>query len=168
MRLSTVFLVVTGLCFAAILAGTASGALLPGKVFGTDDDGATVTIKKGEALRVTLPENPSTGYSWDLSLSDGLYLVNDQYVPDETGIRRVGAGGVHTWDIRATGIGSQQITAVYRRPWEVGVAPEKTFTLNVRVSGGGGLQSDDNGRWRLPQMLRFSLEKFPPALLMVN
>lgn len=163
------FLVVLGLCFAAVVAATASGALLPDKAYGADADGTTVSLKKGEALRVSLPENPSTGYSWDLTLSDGLYLVSDRYVADDTGIRRVGAGGIHTWDIRATGIGSQQINAVYRRPWEANVAPEKTFTLNVRVSGGGGLRSSDSaGRWRLPQMLRFSLDKFPPAMLMVN
>lgn len=162
------FLVVLSLSFVAMLIGTASSALLPDKVYGVNADGTTVTLKKGEALRVSLPENPSTGYSWDLSLSDGLYLVSDQYIREDTVIRRVGAGGIHTWDIRAKGIGSQQITGVYRRPWEVNTAPEKTFTLNVRVSGGGDLQSDRDDRWHLPQMFRFSIGKYPQSLIMVD
>ncbi|CAJ35249.1 protease inhibitor I42 family protein [Methanocella arvoryzae] len=169
MRYSTMFLVVAGLCFAAVVAATASGALLPDRTYGIDDDGTTVSLKKGEALRVILPENPTTGYSWDLSLSDGLYLVSDRYIADDTGSRRVGAGGIHIWDIRARGIGPQHINAVYRRPWETNAAPEKTFDLKVRVTGGGGLKSDEDGWWRLPQMFRLSmLTKFPRAMQMVN
>lgn len=162
------FLVVLGLSFVAMIIGAASSALLPEKVYGTNANGTTVTLKKGEALRVSLPENPSTGYSWDLSLSDGLYLVSDQYIRDDTGIRRVGAGGIHTWDIRATGIGLQQINGVYRRPWEVNAAPEKTYALNIHVSGGGGLQSASDNRWNLPRMFRFSIGKYPESLMLVN
>lgn len=157
------FLVVMLLCFASIVAATASGALLPDKTFGEGDDGSTATLKKGESLRVSLPENPSTGYSWNLSLSDGLYLVSDEYVPDSTSPMRVGAGGIHTWDIRATGIGAQQITAFYRRPWEVASAPAKTFSLQVQVSGGGLRAAEDN-RWHLPMMFQLPLEKFPKAM----
>ena len=30
--------------------------------------------------------------------------------------------------------GNQTITMVYRRPWETGVAPAKTYTVNVTVT----------------------------------
>ena len=167
MRLSTVFLVVLFLCFGAVVAATASGALLPHRTFGEADDGSTASLKKGETLRVALPENPTTGYSWSLSPSDGLYLVSDEYVPDTTGPRRVGAGGVHYWDIKATGIGSQVITASYRRPWEAGSAPAKTFTLKVHVTG-GGLTAAADKRWRLPRMFQVPMDKFPQAMMVLN
>jgi inhibitor of cysteine peptidase len=167
MRYSSVFLVVMLLCFAAVVAASASSALLPHKTFDAADDGSTATVKKGETLRVSLPENPSTGYSWNLSLSDGLHLVSDQYVPDSTSTMRVGAGGIHTWDIRATGIGIQSITGSYRRPWEVASAPAKTFALKVRVTG-GGLQAAEDNRWRLPRMFQVSRDKFPQAMFVLN
>lgn len=161
---------VLALCLAAVIIATASAALLPHKTYGISDDGQNVSIKKGEALRLSLPENPSTGYSWNLSLSDGLYLVSDQYTSDDTSDRLVGAGGTHSWDIRATGIGPQQITGVYRRPWESTAVPEKTFALTVQVRGGGGLTISDNSSWNLPRMFKQSLanNKFPSSMKIVN
>ncbi len=163
-------LVVLALCLTAVIIATASAALLPHKTYGVTDDGQTVSIKKGEALRVSLPENPSTGYSWNLTLSDGLSIVGDQYVSDDTSGRLVGAGGTHSWDIRATGIGPQQITGSYRRPWESTAVPEKTFALTVQVRGGGGLTVPGNSSWNLPRMFKLSLasSKFPPGVKLAN
>ena len=163
-------IVVLALCLAAVIVATASAALLPHRTYGAGDDGQTVSIKKGEALRLSLPENPSTGYSWNLTLSNGLYLVGDEYSSDDTSGRLVGAGGTHSWDIRATGIGPQQILGVYRRPWESTTAPEKTFALTVQVSGGGGLTVPGNSSWNLPRMFKLSAvsSKFPPTMKIAN
>jgi inhibitor of cysteine peptidase len=45
----------------------------------------------------------------------------------------VGAGGVRLWEIKTVAKGSQQVTGVYKRPWENETAEEETFTLNVEV-----------------------------------
>lgn len=161
------FLVVLVLCVVAVIAAAASAALMPRKTYGYDDAGKTVVVKRGEALRVSLPENPSTGYSWNLTVSGGLYVAGDQYVPDDTSGLRVGSGGIHTWDIKANGIGLQQITGVYRRPWEKSTAPEKTFALNVQVRD-TGLASSDNGSWNLPKMFKIPASKLPPTLRTVS
>jgi inhibitor of cysteine peptidase len=45
----------------------------------------------------------------------------------------VGAGGVHLWEIKAVSKGSQQVTGIYKRPWEKLTGEEEKFTLNVEV-----------------------------------
>jgi inhibitor of cysteine peptidase len=99
-------------------------------------NGTNITLAKGETFYLRLEENPTTGYSWELNMSQGLSLVSDKYYPPESeGGERplVGAGGVHLWEIRANSEGTQQVTAVYRRPWENETGTEDRFTLNVDV-----------------------------------
>jgi inhibitor of cysteine peptidase len=95
------------------------------------DNGKTIYIKEGQSFILKVNENPSTGYSWQLNLGDGLNLLWDKYQPwrssEENVNPIIGAGGFHSWKIEATNDG--QLTATYKRPWEKG--GELTFTLNV-------------------------------------
>jgi inhibitor of cysteine peptidase len=99
------------------------------------DNGKTINVKQGNTFILKLNENPSTGYSWQLSLSSGLKLLSEKYYPSKSsgpnGILIVGAGGYHLWVIEATNKGSQQVEATYKRSWEQ--AAGKTFKLNVEV-----------------------------------
>jgi inhibitor of cysteine peptidase len=102
-----------------------------------NDDGNSIDLKKGHAFYLKLNENPSTGYSWQLSLSNGLNLLSDRYYPFESAKSGknfvVGAGGFHLWKIEAAAEGGQQVTAIYKRSWEPETGREQTFKLNVRV-----------------------------------
>ncbi|TAH63396.1 MAG: hypothetical protein EWM52_07885, partial [Methanosarcina mazei] len=85
-----------------------------------------------------LKDNPSTGYLWELNLSQGLNLTDINgtfYSPDsqEDTPPLVGAGGVREWEIKADSEGAQQVTAVYKRPWENETGTEDRFILNVDV-----------------------------------
>jgi inhibitor of cysteine peptidase len=104
------------------------------KMITESDNGNTIYIKEGHAFFLKLKENPSTGYSWQLRLSNGLSQLSDKYHPLESSENDfvVGASGFRLWRIEAVAKGSQQVNAIYKRSWE-STGKEQTFTLNVVV-----------------------------------
>lgn len=103
--------------------------------FGIGDSGRTVHAFPGDSLFVSLPENPSTGYRWDLTATGIVDLVRSSYRPPDA--RLIGAPGTRTWHFVVQRTGEGEISAVYRRPWE----PEETagdFVLHVIARAPGG------------------------------
>ncbi len=101
------------------------------------NNGTTINLENEETFYLRLKENPTTGYSWQLNLSQGLSLISDEYYPPESkeGERSlVGAEGVHLWEIKAAAEGSQQVTGIYKQSWENETGTEDNFTLNVEVA----------------------------------
>ncbi len=102
-----------------------------------DNTGKTIYLKNGDIFYIRLKENPSTGYSWQLSLSRGLSLLMDNYYsPDyskKNGRLAVGAAGFHSWEIKTVGRGSQQIRGIYKRSWEEETGDEQIFKINVKI-----------------------------------
>jgi inhibitor of cysteine peptidase len=113
-----------------LMAGVAASA--PGP-FTMADSGSMVAIKKGETFMVVLPENPSTGYSWNMTVSDGLKVMDDRYIPPAQQVP--GRGGQHEWTIKAVKPGQQKVRGIYMRPWEPIYYNETTFRLDVEVTG---------------------------------
>jgi inhibitor of cysteine peptidase len=101
-----------------------------GSVYGAADNGTTITVNSGSTFTIKLAENPSTGYSWNVSSSPGLTIANSNYIQ---GASMPGAGGTHEWTLQALVKGQQQFTAVYKRPWEPLVGNESTYALTVNV-----------------------------------
>lgn len=99
--------------------------------FNQTDTSKTITVKPGETIKIQLDENPTTGYSWAFNVTPGLTIAEDKYHEPDSGL--MGAGGVHEWQIKATGAGSQQVSAVYKRSWEPTTGNEDTFVLNIRI-----------------------------------
>jgi inhibitor of cysteine peptidase len=101
------------------------------------ENGTNISLENGSTFILRLKENPTTGYSWELNLSQGLNNISGKYYPPEQpeGIKKplVGAGGVHVWEIKAVAEGSQQVTGIYKRSWEKVTGQEENFTLNVEV-----------------------------------
>jgi inhibitor of cysteine peptidase len=102
------------------------------------NNGTTINVKNGETFYLRLKENPTTGYAWQLNLSEGLSIVpgQDKYYPESTEGEHplVGAGGVHLWEIKANTPGNQQVNGIYKRSWENTTGDENTFMLNVEVA----------------------------------
>lgn len=103
-------------------------------------DGSTVNIGAGDRLRVDLPSNPSTGYSWQTMELNSWVLARTKrpvYTPDSAvspdGQRRLGSGGRLTFEYEAIGAGTSPVRIAYSRPWETNAAPAKTFQLTVVV-----------------------------------
>ncbi|NPE29755.1 hypothetical protein HNV12_17700 [Methanococcoides sp. SA1] len=116
--------------------------VVSGTVFSEEANSSEISISMGDSIVLKLNENPSTGYSWDLSLPEGIVLIKDEFVgPDEP---MPGAGGVHEWTLKAVSKGNYQINAIYKRSWENVTGEEDTFSMDVVVLD-DTLVSDDNG-----------------------
>lgn len=103
-------------------------------------NGSTVTIGTGDRLRVELPSNPSTGYSWQTMELNSWVLARTKrpvYTPDwvvgADRQRMVGSGGKLTLEYEGIGAGTSPVRIAYSRPWETNAAPAKTFQLTVVV-----------------------------------
>ena len=102
-----------------------------------DDDGGQVELRLGQILVVTLESNPTTGYRWEQAENPESILKQigaAEFVPSETGDPPlVGAGGWEILRFRASSAGQMTLQLVYHRPWDEGVEPLKTFSLQVAV-----------------------------------
>ncbi|MCQ8894479.1 MAG: protease inhibitor I42 family protein [Methanolinea sp.] len=95
--------------------------------FSGPDNGRTVTVVPGDSLSVSLFENPTTGYHWEVETSEGIALTGSTFLPSRSGL--IGAGGTHTWYFVVRGGGQQTISAIYRRPWMPPTGDEERYTL---------------------------------------
>ena len=105
-----------------------------------------VSLELGQMLTVTLDSNPSTGYRWEWVENQGSILEQigeAEFKPSETGEPPlVGAGGWEIFRFTAVSAGQMTLRLVYRRPWEEGVEPLKTFSLQVVVPYARGIWSN--------------------------
>ncbi len=104
-----------------------------GKVVTEEDSDTTISLKTGENFTLNLTENPSTGYAWQVNVTDGLKVVNDTYIEDPNPEQVVGIAGTHSWIIEAITPGTQQVNGIYKRNWENTTGTEDTFNLTVDV-----------------------------------
>ncbi len=129
-------------------------AMAPALALGTytgSDNGKAITVKSGETFTVKLDENPTTGYSWNMTVGDGLRIVNDRYVASQTGL--VGSGGYHIWTIQATKAGTYKVAGVYKRPWEPLTGQEQKYSLSVNVTAAGsGSAGPINMKFQVPSL----------------
>lgn len=129
-----IFLIFTTMIITVCSASNEAGCVT---VLNENYNGKFIKITRGESFCLKLKENPSTGYSWQLSLNKGLNLVNSKYSPpvplNNAQRLMVGASGNHLWKIKAIAKGDQQIEVIYRRSWEKQTGKEKVFRLKVIV-----------------------------------
>ncbi|MGJ8673992.1 protease inhibitor I42 family protein [Rubritalea sp.] len=95
-----------------------------------NDDGKEIQLELGEEFRVSLPENRSTGYKWELDAGELLHVKSDVYIADAS---QVGAGGEREYVLIAESVGEMTLEAVYIRPWETGMKPTQRFDVNVLI-----------------------------------
>lgn len=117
-------------------------ALLPGVTLANrlevddKDAGKDLLLGRGDHLRVTLPANPSTGYSWSVSDSPPGLLKQMGEPRFESATSRhgmVGAGGLQCWEFRAVGVGKMTLNFTYSRAWEHGSQPAREITWPVTI-----------------------------------
>lgn len=103
------------------------------KIFTGEQSGSSVDLKAGELVTIRLEENPTTGYSWNMSFTKGLELIKDEFF-SSAGTELVGAGGVHEWTVKANSTGQYNVSGIYKRPWEGITGDEDTFNLTLNIS----------------------------------
>ncbi len=97
------------------------------------DAGKTIELHKGDTLVVSLEGNATTGYSW--AVADPAPAILKQLGDFEvTPVSdAIGAPGTMVLKFSAVQAGQATLTLEYRRPWEKGVAPDKTYAVTVVV-----------------------------------
>ena len=97
-------------------------------------DGQTVTLNRGQALVVRLPEDPATGMRWEMvsfrSASVLAPVQHDYVATAGTQPTALDVPGEALFRVRGVAPGTQPITLEYRRPLE---AAAKTVRFEVVV-----------------------------------
>jgi len=104
---------------------------LPPIVLTSASNGTSSSITVGESFSICLPENPTTGYRWELDSPDTsiLKIQEDRYNSDS--IMQAGAGGVHTFIFQGIAPGTTKVSIRLRRPWEGEDSAADLFSLTV-------------------------------------
>ena len=98
-----------------------------------NDNGRQVDLQKGQTLVITLESNPTTGYRWEVvEIEESILrqIGEAEFKPESEAL---GAGGTETFRFEAVSAGKMPLALVYHRPWEEGVEPLETFSLEVVV-----------------------------------
>ena len=130
-RISTITLIAVILAVSLIIGGTLC-LIGRGGVeeinLGPEDNGRILDFSAGVTVVIKLPENPSTGYTWQHAVNENIVeLVEDVYIPPENQI--VGGGGTRMLKLEV--IGSGEFAMDYDRPWEN--QPVDHFSVTFRV-----------------------------------
>jgi len=103
-----------------------------------NDADSQVELEQGQILVVTLESNPTTGYRWELAETQESILEQmgeAEFKQSDTGEPPlVGAGGWEIFSFKAISAGQMTLQLGYHRPWEEGVEPVKTFSIQVVVN----------------------------------
>ncbi|WP_209615980.1 protease inhibitor I42 family protein [Methanolobus bombayensis] len=111
--------------------------------FSENDSQSTVYAIAGDIITIELEENPTTGYSWKMTYSEGLKLEEDKFLEASTNVSLVGAGGSHMWIFQVIETGEQNISAIYKRPWEEIKGTEDSYEMTIEVIPESELIIDD-------------------------
>ena len=120
----------------AACGGTAGSSSPPPSpsptVYTAADNGATVQASVGERFTVSLDENPTTGYQWDMKAGPGLTQLGDEFAgPSPSPSPLMGAGGTHSWVFRVDEAGTLTLTGIYVRSWEADGKSAADFSLTI-------------------------------------
>jgi len=106
------------------------------------DNGKSIRLSRGQTLLIHLPENPTTGYRWEVDTVDSagreanaqiITLESTTYTPGpSTG---VGGSGTRTFVYKALNVGTTQLRLKHWQPWEGDRSVDKRYSLTVQVNG---------------------------------
>ena len=102
---------------------------------GTAPEELVAERRMGEAVRFSLEENASTGFTWDVESNTNACTV---VLKQRGGDKGVTCGAPGLLDVTVTSLARTPVRVVfrYRRPWEKDVEPWKTLQLVVNTVGG--------------------------------
>ena len=102
------------------------------KILTPSDSGTTIAARPGDEILLRLPENPTTGYRWQVDrASEHLVSIADAYQPDVPA--RIGSGGVREFQIRAEASGTVHLELTHRQAWEGEASVTERFTVTIEI-----------------------------------
>lgn len=100
------------------------------------DDGERFSLKVGDTLHLSLPANPSTGYSWTVKKPNQRVLKQRGKVAFKPDSSAMGAKGKDMWTFKMVGAGTTTLRAAYEGPQAASTGPAKTFAIDLAVKPG--------------------------------
>ena len=97
-----------------------------------NDDGRSVEVRAGDTVRISLPENATTGYRWAIDRIDQDVIEAVGSEPHYQG-KAVGSGGQVAFTLRAKKTGSGEIVLKNWRHFEGDASVTKRFRVRVEV-----------------------------------
>ena len=95
-------------------------------------NGQTIDLLVGQTLEIRLPENPTTGFRWQLMGNDrSVCSMTSNAFKEKLG--PPGCGGKHSWIFEAVRPGGYDIELRYRRRWANPAQPERMFKIHIHV-----------------------------------
>jgi inhibitor of cysteine peptidase len=95
-------------------------------------NGEIVTIPVGDRVLVRLAENPTTGYTWNVTSSRGIAVISDTYTAPVTSL--MGAPGYHEWILSPKTVDTYLFRTVSLRPWEGATPTDESYSLVILVT----------------------------------
>jgi inhibitor of cysteine peptidase len=129
--LVTLFVVAVVAVGAIALANVRTASPAP-TALGPAEAGSSVTLEVGGELTISLPANPSTGYSWVVSAINPALLTQIGEPEFSADSDLIGAGGTMTFHFEGTAVGQDSLQLEYLRTWEE-AAPLETYNVTVSV-----------------------------------
>ncbi len=126
------FMLLAALPLLMFVAGCKqSGA---GSEFGSGA-GNEIRLRPGEKYVITLEENPTTGYNWQIFLCDlrVFNILENKFIPPESKNGMVGVPGMRRVVIEGTAPGKGELEMIYVRPWEKDVEPVQRANYTIYV-----------------------------------
>ena len=123
-----------GACLpAALLAAGVACATGQEHHFTAADQGRTIQVALGDTLLLSLPETPSTGYTWALDHPDALPVAVLSSEFSRPTADRMGAPGVRILRLKPTKAGTLQLHLKRWRAWEGDPSVVERLELTVQV-----------------------------------
>jgi inhibitor of cysteine peptidase len=107
---------------------------MTGKILTIDDTGKTQSFKVGELITMKLPENPTTGFNWEIKEFDKkiLELTDTQYEIVED--VQIGGGGTKTFKFKLKSPGSTRIKLILKRSMDPDSSAIQYFEAIITVN----------------------------------
>lgn len=126
-RVATAWVVVAAAVL--VVVGAAGAATIK---LGMAASGSRQALHPGDTLAVSLAANLSTGYSWTVDARPAALRLAGRTYTLKPGTA-IGRGGTSVLTFRADRAGTGTLALGYRRIWEKGKAPLRTFRVTVVV-----------------------------------
>jgi inhibitor of cysteine peptidase len=118
--------------------------------FDQQDNGKVIDARVNDLVIISLAENPTTGFMWDVQTTDGLTLKSNEFKRPFSYPPKMGAGGVRTWDYVITGAGTQEFSATYHPAWMPAEEDDQRYDLVFEVQPAAGFSNLIAGRGSSP------------------
>ena len=98
--------------------------------FSEQDSGRNVEVSLGYDLELSLKENPTAGFRWNVvrNGSPVCAVVEENFTP---GLDAAGQPGTRVWKFNVIAVGEATIEMTYGRSWESTSSTNSTFVLHL-------------------------------------